>query len=686
VTTKRPPYRPPPVFTPFLRRFTDERARDLADTIALYNRVRAMHCASLWSKPGTADAVAHLVLDRVAETIALPAAPTILDAIAQSLLRLIELETTIFSSPDIDWNDAVLSLKEQVDLRRFLRAQEHFLSHEDRVGHQFVTTLESIMGNIILAMPSLPQHASASIFTVPLIALVSNPGEIVDGIIAAVIDNDVQEAGLFTAVTRRIYESVCAVSGLVPDEEHRKPFLTADKSELPGPELVAAYLGGTPFAAIFNTPIPFSIPRKTFASHGIILAPPNHGKTQLLGALCHGFLEEEDPPGLFVLDPHGDLLRKLERLDVFQPEYGRLRDRIVVIDPEDPGGPPSLNFLDLGTQHLDAAAYETFTYLMSSLSSVLTTKQGTAVAYILMLLRAIPGSTIDTLRQIMEEKSKTLDRSKYASIVRTLDPLVQDFFDNQFFNPQMSETRQQINRRLYTVLANDTFRRMFSAPRNAFDAYEAMQQKKIVLINGARNALRAEGSGVFLRFMVAQFLSAAFRRASIPEDQRHLCMLVIDEAHHIFDDQTEAILTECRKFGLGFLAATQLVEQMEQSVKAAVYGATAIKIAGPVSYADAQALGREMYCSGEFIRSMKAIERQHADFAVHVRGMTDQAIRLTIPYGVLENAPRMDDAALARMRDLNRGKMSAPAAASPTTAAILEPQPEPDPPITPKKW
>jgi hypothetical protein len=83
---------------------------------------------------------------------------------------------------------------------------------------------------------------------------------------------------------------------------------------------------------------------------------------------------------------------------------------------------------------------------------------------------------------------------------------------------------------------------------------------------------------------------------------------------------------------------------------------------------------------------MKAIERQHADFAVHVRGMTDQAIRLTIPYGVLENAPRMDDAALARMRDLNRGKMSAPAAASPTTAAILEPQPEPDPPITPKKW
>ena len=76
-------------------------------------------------------------------------------------------------------------------------------------------------------------------------------------------------------------------------------------------------------------------------------------------------------------------------------------------------GPPSLNFLDLGTQEVDAA-FETFTYLMSSLSSELTTKQGTAVAYILMLLRAIPGSTIDTLRQIMEEKAKSVDRSNYA--------------------------------------------------------------------------------------------------------------------------------------------------------------------------------------------------------------------------------------------------------------------------------
>lgn len=635
----------------------------------------------MWSNPEAGAAVAELVIEGIADTVSRPTSLDLSRAVGQCLRRLIEQETTIFSDPQIDWRTALLSLKEQVELRRFLRAQEHYLANDVRLGHLFVATLAGLIGGIISALPVLPDEpGDTATFTVPLFTLVPNIGEIVDRIVGTVTDDRLQDAGLFTSVSRRFYENVCAVSGLAPDEEHRKPFVTAAKSELPPAELIAAYLGGTPFEEVFLTRVPFTIPRKSYSSHGIILAPPNHGKTQLLGAICHNFLQEPDPPGLFVLDPHGDLLRKIEWLDVFHPDYGRLRDRLIVLDPEDSAGPPSLNFLDTGSQQLDAGTFETFTYLMSSLSSELTTKQGTAVAYILMLLRAIPGSTIDTLRQIMEDKAKTVDRSKYASVIRSLDPLVQDFFENQFFSQQMSETRQQINRRLYTVLANDTFRRMFSASKNSFDAFEAMQQKKVVLINGARNVLRAEGSGVFLRFMVAQFLSAAFRRTAIPEHQRHLCVLMVDEAHHIFDDQTEAILTECRKFGLGFLAATQLVEQMEHSVKAAVYGATAIKIAGPVSYADAQALGREMYCDGEFIRSMKATERKHADFAVFVRGMTDQAVRLTVPYGTLENAPQMDDASHARLREMNRGKVSAPVAPPPV------PVPASEPPIVPKKW
>jgi hypothetical protein len=107
-------------------------------------------------------------------------------------------------------------------------------------------------------------------------------------------------------------------------------------------ELVWAYLKGTPFVEMFNTQVPFKIPRKTFASHGIILAPPNHGKTQLLGSLIGNFLSEPNPVGCFILDPHGDLFTILRtRVDP---------NRLVCLDPDT--NPPPLNFLDFGNSAL----------------------------------------------------------------------------------------------------------------------------------------------------------------------------------------------------------------------------------------------------------------------------------------------------------------------------------------------
>jgi len=46
-----------------------------------------------------------------------------------------------------------------------------------------------------------------------------------------------------------------------------------------------------------------------------------------------------------------------------------------------------------------------------------------------------------------------------------------------------------------------------------------------------------------------------------------------------------------------------------------------------------------MYTDPTFIRSMKAKERSHADWAFYVNGMTDKAARVRVPYGTLEKLP-----------------------------------------------
>lgn len=434
---------------------------------------------------------------------------------------------------------------------------------------------------------------------------------------------------LFPDIRRKLYDNLVRASGFEPSDYDGKRKLTYPRdSNLPKPQLLAAYLQATPFLELFDTRVPFEIPLKTYASHGIILAPPNHGKTQLLGTFVSHFLKEG--VGCAVLDPHGDLFNTLKTR--VPPE------RLVVLDPDT--NPPGLNFLDFGTS-TEAETLQTFSYLMSSLSGGLTDKQGAIVPYLLKLLRQIPDASLETLRLVVDEKVKRPELSQFVQFINALPPVDQGFFHNQFYTHAMQMTKDAIGWKLYSALSSDAFRQMFSAKTNSFSADDAMRDRKVVLVKGSRSALGEHGMQVFLQFIVAQFFSAALRREHIKPDQRHLCVLAVDEAHHVFNSQTANILTECRKYGLGFLAATQVVQQIPEDVKAAIYGATAIKIAGPVSHSDAMILAREMYTTGDFIRSMASVERSHADFAVHVAGVTNKrAVRITVPYGQLEAMPQ----------------------------------------------
>src|SRR5437763_336649 len=99
------------VFTPFLRRFTDERARDLSETITLYNEVRTAHFASMWALHD--EAIAHVsdfITERAAELVDLPSSTTLMRALDKCQQEILTLETTIFSFPDIDLKAGVLSI------------------------------------------------------------------------------------------------------------------------------------------------------------------------------------------------------------------------------------------------------------------------------------------------------------------------------------------------------------------------------------------------------------------------------------------------------------------------------------------------------------------------------------------------------------------------------------------------
>ena len=50
---------------------------------------------------------------------------------------------------------------------------------------------------------------------------------------------------------------------------------------------------------------------------------------------------------MVIIDSQGDMLRAISRLDLFNPEHGALRDRLIIVDPTDVDHPPALNMFDV---------------------------------------------------------------------------------------------------------------------------------------------------------------------------------------------------------------------------------------------------------------------------------------------------------------------------------------------------
>ena len=679
MSSKLPPYQPPSPFTPFLRRFTDERARDLSETKALYEEVRAAHLASLWSKEDAIGRVNGFVAELVGKVVGLPESKVILEALDRCQKAALALETTIFTSPKVNWDIAVLSLKEQVDLRRFLR-QQHFLANDDRVSDLLATALGNVFGGIISELPAMTENDDELTLTVPLVTLMRDPGSTVDKIIGTLLKNELAEAGLFTTLQQQLYENTCLASGLSPnDEKHRKPFITADDSDLPPIELVETYLKGTPFVDLLLAPVPFHIPMSARFQHHWIVAPPGTGKSTLLQfLLARDFdLVANNEASVVVMESNRDLIKAVEGLKIFAP--GELLDgKLLSIDAEDVEWPIALNLFDIGLDDMQSyspvdrealhnAVLSLYDYIFSALlSAEMTSRQNTLFNFTIQLLLNIPSATLDTLIDLMQPNGL----KQFEQSLPKLDHDARRFFDIKFNSREFDRTKEQVVDRLFAVKRIRTLSRMFSAPKSKLDFFKEMGSAKVILINVPQSLLQEDGVEIVGRFFISMILLAAHKRQLLPKEQRLPCFVYIDECHDFIkrDPKIPVILDQARKLNVGLVLAHQRLQQLQPYVLDALYGATAIKFASQVSDAAAHALARDMRTTPEFI-----LKQPPFHFAAYVRGLTDAAMSIGIPKIDMNAAARMTPDEQRLVRQGIRDKYAMPIGAVQSTAPIQTP-------------
>jgi hypothetical protein len=435
---------------------------------------------------------------------------------------------------------------------------------------------------------------------------------------------------------------------LQASEGHVEPLMPREVKGKSNAELVHMYLVGTPFSRFFTAAVPFVIPLKTRFSHMHILGGSGHGKTQTLQSLFLSDLAKvgEGERSVIVIDSQGDLIHNILKLQA----VGDIPDRVVLIYPKDLAHPPALNLFDFGLERalgysdvdremLLNGAVSLYEYMFGAvLGAELTAKQGVIFGYLARLLLVVPGATITTLIDFLEEPEKV---RPYLPKLR--HPLTRRFFDAQFFDKSFAETRQQLLYRIYDVMKTDTIARMFQNPRNKVNIFEAMNRGSLILIHTAKDLLKQEGCEILGRFFIALIAQAAQERAAIPEQSRTPTFVYIDEAADYFDENIEILLEQARKFNVGMILAHQHLGQFEsRQLRASVAANTAIKLAGGLSEEDARALCANMGTTAEFLLSMKKYEAAHlTQFACFVRNLTHTAISLSIPLGILEEQPKI---------------------------------------------
>ena len=501
------------------------------------------------------------------------------------------------------------------------------------------------------------------LFSTTLEGLHANIPQAIDAVVGILGQESTQDGEPLPRLWNQIYDNFFLASGIDPHrrEQSRKEPVPASQVKGKTPlELLHMYLNTTPFPDFLTTDLPFAIPLDARFEHMHILGGTGHGKTQTLQTFLLADLAkvQKGERSIMVMDSQGDLIHNILKLEA----VGDMIDRVVLIYPSDIDYPPALNLFDFGLDRLERyskvdqeklvnGAVSLYEYVFGAvLGAELTAKQGVIFGYLARLLLVVPGATIDTLLDFLQEPEAVR-----PYLGKLTDPITRRFFQTQFFNKSFNDTRQQILYRIYDVLSTSVLARMFRNKRNKLNLFDAMNRGSLILIHTAKDLLKQEGCEILGRFFMALIAQAAQERAAIPKDERTPTFVYIDEAHDYFDENMETLLEQARKFQVGLILAHQHLAQFERKLQSTVMTNTAIKLVGGLSVEDARALAGNMRCTPEFLLGMKKHEAAKiTQFACWVRNHTPSAIRLNVPLGMMEAQPKIHPQVFATLLRCNR--------------------------------
>ncbi len=343
----------------------------------------------------------------------------------------------------------------------------------------------------------------------------------------------------------------------------------------------------TPFANtnFRNRKRKFGIKAIDRSRHMYLIGKTGMGKSTTLEHLIISDIREGN--GVAVIDPHGDLVEKV--VD-YIPTH-RIND-VVYFNPADVEYPIAFNVLenvDPEYRHLVASG------LVGVFKKMFAESWGPRLEYLLrnaiLALLDYPGSTLLGVQRILVDKAFCKKVSR-----KIKDPIVKSFWVNEY--PKYPERFQKeaiapIQNKVGQFLSISLIRNIVAQVKSSIDVREMMDNRKILLLNLAKGRIGEDASNLLGAMMITKIQLAAMERIDIPERERVPFHLYVDEFQNFATESFANILSEARKYALNLTVAHQYIEQLEETVRAAIFGNVGTLLCFRIGGTDAEELIKE---------------------------------------------------------------------------------------------
>ena len=331
----------------------------------------------------------------------------------------------------------------------------------------------------------------------------------------------------------------------------------------------------------------FGIKAEDRFSHLYIIGKTGTGKSTLLETMALQDLECGN--GFALIDPHGDLVERI----VKRIPLSRQSD-VLYLDAANPTQPYGYNPLrHVGQDRIALAASGMIEVFKKMWPEAWGVRMEHILRNVLMALLEQPDATLHDVLRILTDQNfrKEVAASLENETVRTF--LLKEF--DRFSFGYRADGTAPIQNKVGAFLADPLLNRILTAPKIDLHIRRIMDEGKVLLVNLGKGKIGEDSSSLLGGLLVTTLGLAAYSRADIPPGRRRDFFVYIDEFQSFTTLALANMLSELRKYRVGFTIAHQYLHQLEPEIRHAVLGNTGSIISFRVGAEDAPYLVREFH-------------------------------------------------------------------------------------------